>query len=256
MLDAEQERRKEGGEHSWLHYFDASTGERIAAGWSDKLPPEVAAHERPRRYGPDGFRAWSHAGLGYAGPSRTTRRSMLYDPFREQVYPAQGWSVLIRPGRWLVRRRGSEGWELFDPDTEESAPAQGLARLHPDAILDDGRVLACERHESRPFLVEPETGRRSPLDARARFAWILGRFPDGAYLLSLRDGANYRCVRFDPDTLALERFTALGESQMWDFLLVAIVDDRTLLGIRHRREVVRVDRDGNLEVLFPRTSTS
>jgi len=235
----------------WVHFLDATTGEKIKSGWSHMPWPEVKAKLGGQWIPPAGWR-WVHpCGNGYSLWKDGERA--IYDLEREKLY---SWpklpSVLVRRGRWLVREEWNSDWLLYDPDTEESEPAKGLQKRMVFVLLKGGRLLTISRKHPLLAIVDPETGERNELDYDIMDAWSTGTTPDGAPILTIK--RRDQCLvlaRFDPKTSQLSFVEGMPFTNCFYFRLLAAIDEGTVIGI-HGRKIVRAQFGSKeLEVLFP-----
>jgi hypothetical protein len=97
------------------------------------------------------------------------RRWATFDPFHRRVFERSVGGI-VRRGGWLVSKRvpGSKVYErqLFWPETETYAPANGF---HPEdqlgPLIDDRRFVAYRQGEPGLWILDPESGERTTLEA-------------------------------------------------------------------------------------------
>ncbi len=218
----QQDERNPGRIKYWCHTFDGASGTRLRSGWSN-LAIQGAPHYA--------------AGLGW----RT--HDGIRDPFRGRSYSCSDldprWTYFVRPGRWLawnVRKL-----ELYDPDTRERAPAEGInAHVWP-RLVSDGRVLVGDRGRDEVALVDPESGAREvihrPLANIVEVSAAVG-------LYGLFEGRRYRFARVGT------RIDVVGDTPWWNCTTLATLADDSVLCILDYRRIVRVGADG-VETLWP-----
>jgi hypothetical protein len=260
------------GEHCWYHYLDGTTGELIKTGWGHLAHEKLEAYRsKPRaRALPEGYRLGGRRGLGFF--ARRDGEWFYFDPFRQRIYPyddfSRGDHVVIRPGRWLVKRwvrpeggpRHEYRFALLDPDTGERTEIQGMTRS--PVLLDDGRLLTPRSAEPgealRLFVFDPESGRGHDLGVSAVHVYSLGKTPRGAHiLLVLSDGEDgyrhSRIARLRPETLELTWFEVPAGLLGSGSRRLSIIGEDTLIAVSQWRRLVRVRLgDTEPEVIFPR----
>ena len=97
--------------------------------------------------------------------------TLIHDPFRGRDYPESRFNdwlssvrLLVRPGRWLVGDSNGR-WQWFDPDTDESTPADWPAGSCPLVVFGDGRILL-KNPEQGLQVIHPELGLSTTLDTQ------------------------------------------------------------------------------------------
>ncbi len=226
----------------WRTYYDTATGRRIKSGWSNGAGPAVlgalAANVPGYRRG---WRRQSMQGMGHYVYERSSGRARLEDPYRRKIYPAlPGMRVLIREGRWLIRKYGRDKrWSFYDPDTQEREETD-LTGVK--GVLPDGRVVS--KGESRWIVSTPESGEHEvlALPSRHSISLIRGRW----FRVWSDDGLVV--ARLDLETLQF-----VAARGMTNGFVPHMIDGDSVIGIEDERRIVRVFAGSDKrEVIFPR----
>ena len=167
------------------------------------------------------------AGTGYRTlrvESTRARTRGYFDPHREGHFLAHeldldsAETVYVRPGRWLVLEKRSEGWKLFDPETLERESARGLggpvSTSGDDPLADDGRLIVL-RGES-VGLLDPESGAFEELT-------ITPSPPYEVQTVSL--AYDQRCRE---TIVSLKTWNARGSGQSWSGFALLDLETKTL----------------------------
>ncbi len=211
----------------------------------------------------------------------------IYDALRERRYslPESLDVYWVRSPSWIAysleRTPIVQRYICFDPETSSRTPIAGLRERETICeLVADGRLLVVGsgtvvkggvrpyaeprgESESGPgvVLLDPESGARTSLaipgwpGGRCCRMREVGRTPVGAQLLEMESASIRKawsaCIgRLD---LAQATITLLPNAGNRERMLLAAIDETTLLVLEERRRVLRVHLDRpDVELLFPR----